>query len=305
MWIQLTYINTETKLALFIYAICLLKIHPGIWSKCFLCTSPILPIFPLILYVVISMAVWRRLQIIFGFHEDIPPRICLYQVKKRTWWCIVGVYKGWGLAILNGRISPTVYNFTCVLHRGKSMVDYMLIRYDCWKFCLDFKVELMSDIIEAVSCSELLSNACKWLIHYNDVIMSAMSSQITSHTIVYSTVYSDADQRKHQSSASLAFVRGIHRGPVNSPHKWPVTRKMLPFDDVIILMTVKMANSYGPRSDEITSQMNAESEGKIYQSMHITKYSTLIATVRTFITFMEWGCEFHQRQINKIQHKKT
>ena len=46
MWIQLTYINTETKLALCIYAICLLKIHPGIWSKCFLCTS-ILPIFPL------------------------------------------------------------------------------------------------------------------------------------------------------------------------------------------------------------------------------------------------------------------
>ena len=43
--------------------------------------------------------------------------------------------------------------------------------------------------------------------------------------IVYSNVYSDADQRKHQSSASLAFVRGIHRGPVNSPHKWPVTRK--------------------------------------------------------------------------------
>ena len=53
--------------------------------------------------------------------------------------------------------------------------------------------------------------------------------------IVYSTVYSDADQRKHQSSASLAFVRGIHRGPVNSPHKWPVTRKLFPFDDVIML----------------------------------------------------------------------
>ena len=44
----------------------------------------------------------------------------------------------------------------------------------------------------------------------------------------------DADQRKHQSSASLAFVQGIHRGPVNSPHKWPVTRKMFPFDDVIM-----------------------------------------------------------------------
>ena len=70
--------------------------------------------------------------------------------------------------------------------------------------------------------------------HYDDVIMNAIASQITSLTIVYSIVYSAADQRKHQSSASLAFVRGIHRGPVNSPHKWPVTRKMFPFDDVIM-----------------------------------------------------------------------
>ena len=69
--------------------------------------------------------------------------------------------------------------------------------------------------------------------YYNDVIMGTMASQITSLTIVYSAVYSGEDQRKHQSSASLAFVRGIHRGPVNSPHKWPVTRKMFPFDDVI------------------------------------------------------------------------
>ena len=64
--------------------------------------------------------------------------------------------------------------------------------------------------------------------------MGAIASQITSLTIVYSTVYSDADQRKHQSPASLAFVRGIHRRPVNSPHKLPVTRKMFPFDDVIV-----------------------------------------------------------------------
>ena len=70
--------------------------------------------------------------------------------------------------------------------------------------------------------------------HYADVIMIEMATQITSLAIVYSTVYSDADQRKHQSSASLAFVRGIHRGPVNSPHKWPVTRKMFPLDDVIM-----------------------------------------------------------------------
>ena len=70
--------------------------------------------------------------------------------------------------------------------------------------------------------------------HYTDVIMVTIASQITSLTIVYSTVYSDADQRTYQSPASLAFVRGIHRRPVNSPHKWPVTRKMLPFDDVIM-----------------------------------------------------------------------
>ena len=61
--------------------------------------------------------------------------------------------------------------------------------------------------------------------HYGEVVMGTVASQITSLTIVYSTVYSGADQRKHQSSASLAFVRGIHRGPVNSPHKWPVTRE--------------------------------------------------------------------------------
>ena len=66
--------------------------------------------------------------------------------------------------------------------------------------------------------------------------MGAMASQIISLTIVYSTVYLDADQRKHQSSASLAFVRVIHRGPVNSPHKWPVTREMFPFHDVIIIL---------------------------------------------------------------------
>ena len=64
--------------------------------------------------------------------------------------------------------------------------------------------------------------------------MSLMASQITSLTIVYSTVHSGAYQRKHESSASLAFVRGIHRGPVNSPHKRPVMRKMFPFDDVIM-----------------------------------------------------------------------
>ena len=59
-------------------------------------------------------------------------------------------------------------------------------------------------------------------LHYSDVIVGAMASQINSLTIVYLNVY------------SLAFLRGIHRWPVNSPHKGPVTRKMFAFDDVIM-----------------------------------------------------------------------
>ena len=68
--------------------------------------------------------------------------------------------------------------------------------------------------------------------------MSVIASQITSLSIVYSSFFSDADQRKHQSSASLASVKGIHRRPMNSPQKGPVTREMFPFDDVI--MTSKL-----------------------------------------------------------------
>ena len=73
-----------------------------------------------------------------------------------------------------------------------------------------------------------------YLSHYSDVIRGAMAYQITSLTIVYSIVYSGVNQRKHQSSESLAFVWGIHRWSVNSPHKSAVTRKMVPFDDVIM-----------------------------------------------------------------------
>ena len=90
------------------------------------------------------------------------------------------------------------------------------------------------NFIKILSFVQFHFYSCLLYTHYGDVIMGAIASQITSLTIVYSTVYSDVDQRKHQSSASLAFVRGIHRRPVNSPHKWPVKRKIFPFDDVIM-----------------------------------------------------------------------
>ena len=65
--------------------------------------------------------------------------------------------------------------------------------------------------------------------HYNDVIMWRHKVSTLCLTVCWG-----ADQRKHQSSASLAFVRGIHRAPVDSPHKVAATRKKFPFYDVIM-----------------------------------------------------------------------
>ena len=67
---------------------------------------------------------------------------------------------------------------------------------------------------------------------YSDIMMSVMASQITSVSIFYQPFCSDADQRKHQSYTSLAFVRGIHQWPVDSHNKGPVMQKMFPFDEV-------------------------------------------------------------------------
>ena len=73
-----------------------------------------------------------------------------------------------------------------------------------------------------------------YCIHYNDVIMSEIASEIPSFFIICSAIYSGADQSNHQSSASLAFVQGIHRW--HSPHKGPVTPLIFPFDDVNVII---------------------------------------------------------------------
>ena len=112
-------------------------------------------------------------------------------------------------------------------------------------------MHILQSKIKCVPCKVILFEKCfkieadiKWPLfdvhkkyHYNNVIMGQKASQVTSLTIDYSTVHLGTDQRKHQNSASLAFVWGIHRRPVNSPHKGPVTRKMFPFDDVIMTLT--------------------------------------------------------------------
>ena len=92
--------------------------------------------------------------------------------------------------------------------------------------------------------------------------MTMLASQITSLTIVYSIVYSGVNQRKHQSSASLAIVREIHRGPVNFPHKWPVKRKMFPFDDVIMVVLLIAVSEF--TGDPLHSRALAHSRAALF-----------------------------------------
>ena len=99
--------------------------------------------------------------------------------------------------------------------------------------------------------------------------MGTIASQIISLTIVFSTVYWDTDQRKHQSSASLVFVRGIHRGPVNSRHKWPVARKMFPFADVIMVVLASISQIWAHNWNLVKSQF-------------VFKYTTMIRSGRKF-----------------------
>ena len=84
----------------------------------------------------------------------------------------------------------------------------------------------------------------KWYyLHYSDVIMGTIAYQITSPTAVYSTDYSDADQIKKSKLRVTGLCVGNSAGPVNSPHKWPVTRKMFPFDDVLMCPRVNATES--------------------------------------------------------------
>ena len=128
----------------------------------------------------------------------------------------------------------------------------------------------VSSVIPTAYCQE-------WF-HYSDVIMGGMASQITGVSIVNSTVCSGANQRKHQSSASLAFVRGSHRLSVNSPHKGPVTRKMFPFDDVIIQMLtsclIRLRSSRSRRSSSVLSFRSFRFRDIIFRSFR-SKASTL------------------------------
>ena len=135
--------------------------------------------------------------------------------------------------------------------------------------------------------------------------MMAIASQITSLTIVYSAVYSGAHQRKHQSSASLAFVQGIHRGPVNSPHKWPVSRKMFPFDDVIM---PDIWHHYVIIGLTLRSQWQFSKEGKLsnYLIDSILAICKFLHDVTLLIFHSLYGCGYnHITLTSKWRRKMT
>ena len=123
--------------------------------------------------------------------------------------------------------------------------------------------------------------------------MTMLASQITSLTVVYSTVYSGVHQRKHQSSASLAFVREIHRGPVNFPHKWPVTRKMFPFDDVIMRPSYLYHKKFQTWMDGLYAETRAESYPcsaiiiDVFSALYIC--SILVSVYHRCVSHRKWS----------------
>ena len=148
-------------------------------------------------------------------------------------WCSIDGYYG---------MPVVLYRKFLMLKRGLHCnLSYAFFN---WSMLILKKLWLMIDWSHLAAVESILPFIVYWSqvtaepLHWGDVIMGTIASQITSLTIVCSTAYSGTDQRKHQSSASLAFVRGIHRSPVNSPYKWTVTRKMFPFDDVIMFWTL-------------------------------------------------------------------
>ena len=128
----------------------------------------------------------------------------------------------WYWAVL--KIKPTCMIRTCkCIIRNDSSMLMLILHFQKFGHGMHFVVVCFRPVL-----------SISFRVHYSDVIMGMVTFQITSLMIVYSTIYLGADQRKHQSSTSLAFARGIHRWPVNSPHKWPVTRRIFPFYDVIM-----------------------------------------------------------------------
>ena len=137
----------------------------------------------------------------------------------------------------------------------------------------------------AILCLLCYEAGLPYDIHYNDAIMGAMASQITSLAIVYSNIYSGADQRKHQSPASLALVRGIHQWT------WPVMRKMFPFDDVIMSKAVYERNHI--ISERLLTHLPLDEMTAISQRI----FSDAFSWTKSFVLWLE----FHWSLFLRVQ----
>ena len=173
-------------------------------------------------------------------HYDVSVMKCLISPTHLWRRCQTDSIPPWGTSLMRKRLPEsrlgTWRHFQIQLKKTVFKFKFLMTDADVSQAPVGEKTSLILAIAlgamplpEPVWLSKALTH------QFSDVIMSAMASQITNLTIVYLTIYSCADQMKHQSSASLAFVRGIHQWPVNSPHKGPVTLEMFPFDDVIMM----------------------------------------------------------------------
>ena len=150
----------------------------------------------------------------------------------------------------------------------------------------DDKVNIMN--IELHSFADDISVPVDFFVHNSDVIMIATVFQITGFSIVYSAVCWGVDQRKYQIFASLAFVRGINRWPVDSPHKGPVTRKMFPFDDVIMKRGV------------IRIVADISGAYLAYAEWHGNQSNISIGHIDEQVTFFQWSIDsLHKGRLSR------
>ena len=175
-------------------------------------------------------------------HDVINNQICIYLLSSPEWFTgfylctkspwvwdkpMINVHRPY-LIFVRGWLVANIYRQHSICRTPNSLMTPLT------SICIGFQLFVLG-VIPLVMCTKRCIHTAYGAISLLWRQMVVIASQITSLAIAYSTIYSDVDQRKHQSSASLAFMRGIHRWPVNSQHKWPITRKMFPFDDLFMI----------------------------------------------------------------------
>ena len=143
-------------------------------------------------------------------------------------------------------LSPLVQVIAYLLFATKALPKPKFV-YREWNICkLHNSSAKMHLKIAFGNCGSLCSNvSLRWRHNGCD----GVSNHQPHHCLRNS--FFGPRSKKHQSSASLAFVQGNHRGPVDSPHKGPVTRKMFPFDNVIMLRPVMQGPKYYKQTRQI------------------------------------------------------